>query len=215
MTTTVRHVDDLADPQIDGDACQQIGIDGRDAVLTAEPVDHPPYGVACRLVEIRPDAVGRVAPADQRLHVRGQELRAAEVQVLAHGQPDERAHRRLDGGAAHLAVALGGVAVAHRQPGTHMEYGQEQRRAGRQVTRVHVPAVEIGRDGRAWPVHGRHADLAAERRDRDADAGQELGALADTRHLRDPEVRIGELVRQEAEPGDAGRPAPVGRLELE
>ena len=65
------------------------------------------------------------------------------------------------------------------------------------------------------PGEGRDADLAAERHDRDADAGQEFGAAAHAWDATDPERRIRELVGEEAEPRDARGPAPGGRLELE
>ena len=40
---------------------------------------------------------------------------ARRREVLAHGQPHDDVHRRLDRRAAHLAVALGGVRVAERE----------------------------------------------------------------------------------------------------
>src|SRR5882672_2383020 len=83
------------------------------------------------------------------------------------------------------------------------------------MPRVHVPAVEVRRDRGSRPVDRRDADLAAERDNREADAGQELGPTADPRNAGDPERGIGKVVRHEAEAGNAGGPAPVGGLELE
>jgi len=54
----------------------------------------------------------------------------------------------LDRGPGHLAVALGGVAVADREPSAVVEHRQEQRRAGGQVAGVHVAAVDVRRDRR-------------------------------------------------------------------
>ena len=68
------------------------------------------------------------------------------------------------------------MAIAKAQPGARNEDRQEERRPGRQVARVHVAAVQIGRDGRARTGRRRHADLSAERCDGDADPGQELGS---------------------------------------
>jgi len=99
--------------------------------------------------------------------------------------------------------------------GFRLEDGQEQGRAGHEVASVHVPAVEVGRDGRARPVDRRDPDLPAERHDRDANAGQELGTLTGPRDLGDPEIWIRELVGQQPEPRDVRGPAPAGRFELE
>ena len=130
-------------------------------------------------------------------------------------EPDPGPHRRLDRGPADLAVALGRVAVADREPGAVVEDRQEQRRAGGQVAGVHVAAVDVGRDRRERPGPGRDAQLAAERDDRDADAGEELRPLPDRRQARDLVGRIRELVREQPETRDRRRPAPVGRLEVE
>ena len=91
VTMKFGHVHDLADPQVDGDAAQQVGIDRGEAVLAAEPVDHPAGRVLGRRHQVRPDPVGRVAPADGpfgRGARRGQELGRGHVQVLADRQPD-------------------------------------------------------------------------------------------------------------------------------
>ncbi len=184
-------------------------------MLAPQPVDHPTDGVACRAVQVRADAVGPVPPPDRGRHLGGEELRTGHVHVLAHGQPDQRPHRCLDRGPTDLAVTLGRVAVAHRHARALVIDGQEERRSGSQMARVHVPAVEVGRDGRARPVDRRDPDLATERHDRDANTGQELGTLTGPRDLRDPEIRIGELVGQQTEPWDVRGPAPVGRFELE
>ena len=124
-------------------------------------------------------------------------------------------HRRLDRRAADLAVTLCGVPVPDAQAGTFVEHRQEEGGARRQVARVHVPAMDVGRDRRARAVHGRDPDLATERDDRHADAGQEFGEVTDRRQACDPERGIGELVREQAETRDARRPAPVGRPEIE
>ena len=134
---------------------------------------------------------------------------------LPDREPDPRPHRRLDRGPAHLAVALGRVAVADREPGAVVEDRQEQRRARGQVAGVHVAAVDVGRDRRERPRPRRDAQLAAERDDRDADAGEELGPLPDRRQAGDLVGRIRELVGEQPEARDRRGPAPVGRLEVE
>ena len=150
MTIEVRHVDDLADPQVDGDAAQQVGLDRVEPVLAAEPVDHPPDRVAGRGQQVRARSrrwrsagpIGSSAFGSGAARNSG----PGDVDVLAHGEADRRPHRRLDGGPADLAVALRRVAVADREPGARHEDRQEQRRAGDEVAGVHVAAVDVGRD---------------------------------------------------------------------
>ena len=179
----VRHVHDLADPQVDADAAQQVGVDRREAVLATEPVDHPADGVAGRDPQVRPDAVGRVAAADAELGRgpgRRQELGRRQVQVLAHGQPErgDASGSRWRSRRPRRRPGSRGRRRAHRRrPG--MEDRQEERRPGDQVPGVHVAAVDVGRDRRTRALGRRHADLAAERGDRDSDPGQELGPAAD------------------------------------
>jgi hypothetical protein len=102
-----------------------------------------------------------------------------------------------------------------RESGPVVEHRQEQRRARGQVARVHVAAVDIGRDRRQRTGPRRDAELAAERDDRDANAGEELGPLPDRRQARDLVRRIRKVVGEQPEARDRRRPAPVGRLEVE
>ena len=61
----------------------------------------------------------------------------------------------------------------------------------------------------------RHPDLAAERGQRDADAGPVLDPVRTGGQGGDLVERVRELVGQQAEAGDRGRPAPVRGLEGE
>src|SRR5437588_43407 len=61
----------------------------------------------------------------------------------------------------------------------------------------------------AW----RDTELATERRERDADARQELRAAV--REVRDAQRRVGKVVGEKPETGDAGGPAPVRGSEVE
>jgi hypothetical protein len=65
-------------------------------------------------------------------------------------------HAALDGGARHLSVALGSVAVADAQQRTRHGDRQVQDRSGDQFLAVDVAADGPGRDGRmlAWLVPG-------------------------------------------------------------
>ena len=58
-----------------------------------------------------------------------------------------------------------------------------------------------------------HAEHAAERRERDADAGKQLAMLAV--QAGDPQRRIGELFRQQPEVREDPGPSPLGGLEFE
>ena len=84
-------------------------------MLAAQVVDHAPHRVLGGCPQLGADSIGRVIGTDvgggcQR--ARGEELRRADVHVLAHGQADRGVHRRLDRRSAHLAVPLGSVAVS-------------------------------------------------------------------------------------------------------
>jgi hypothetical protein len=107
------------------------------------------------------------------------------------------------------------VAIPDAQPSALVEDWKEQRGTRREVARVHVPAVNIGRDRRARAVDRRHADLATERDDRHVDPGQEFRAVAHAGQTRDAQRGIREVVGQEAEARDARRPAPVRRHEVD
>ena len=137
------------------------------------------------------------------------------MEVLAHRQPDERPHRRLDRRARHLAVPLRGVAVADREERPGVEHGQEQGGAGDQVPGVHVAAVQVGRDRRARACLGGDPHLAAERREGQVDPGPELDAIGSGREASDLQVAVREVIGQEPEAGDRGRPAPVRVGEVE
>ena len=137
------------------------------------------------------------------------------LDILADGQPDDRPHRRLDGRPADLAVALRRVPVADGEPGARHEHRQEQRRADDEVARVHVAAVDVGRDRAERPARRGDPHLAAERRERDPDTRPELGAPGPAGHGRHLVERVGELVGQQPEARDGGRPAPVGRLQVD
>jgi hypothetical protein len=125
-------------------------------------------------------------------------------------------HRGLDGGAAHLAVALRGMAVAevHQRPG-HGDR-QEQRRARGQVTAVDVPSTGgPGRDrGVLARLVRRHPDHPEERRDPHGAAavvGRGPGVGVDL--PEQPGGRTGEPERavQRGVPGARGGPPPVTR----
>ena len=60
---------------------------------------------------------------------------------LDHGEPRLDEHVRLDRAAAHLTVALGGVAVAAAEQGAADEHRQQDLAALHQVLRVDVAAV--------------------------------------------------------------------------
>ena len=109
----------------------------------------------------------------------------------------------------HLAVALGGVAVAHRQVGPGHEHRQVEGRARHQVPGVHVPAVEVGRDGGEWAW--RHPDLAAERGQRDADAGPVLDPVRTGGQGGDLVERVGNSSASRPKPGiEAVQPQSAG-----
>ena len=180
-------------------------------MLATEPVDHPAGGVPGRAEQVRPDAVGGVAAAGAQLGMgigRSEELRRAELDVLPDGQSHGRAHRRLDGRPADLAIALRRVAVAGGDPTTRLEDGQEQRRAGDEMARIHVPAVDVGRDRRQWTARGGNADDAAERRPWQPDTGHELDRApsAERRHVIGG---LGELVSEQSKTRDDRGPAPI------
>ena len=83
------------------------------------------------------------------------------------------------------------------------------------MARVHVAAVQVGRDRRERPGRRRHAELAAERGERQGDARPELGPAAGRVVAGDLVEAIREVIGQEPEAGNRGGPAPIGRLELE
>ena len=75
---------------------------------------------------------------------------------LVYGKTHRRRSPHLNGGDAHLAVALGKMPVAGRvQPAGH-GHGDEQAGTFRQLLGVHIPAVLPGRDG-AQPFAGNDA----------------------------------------------------------
>ena len=132
-----------------------------------------------------------------------------------HVEAQAGAHRALDRRHADLAVALRGVRVADREVRTGQVHRDVERRAGREVPRVDVAAalVRRERDERALAV-GAGAHGAAERHDRDLDAGHERRRRAAAQVERAHEA-VGELVGQQAELGQDRAPAPVARLERE
>src|SRR5215213_8596739 len=127
----VRHVDGLADAQVDCAAAQRVGLLGVKAARL-EVVDHVQQGVAggegevlarVLAVLVHADAGGRVKAARRGELRRGEPVVAEELQVadaaplglaLAQAEPQGRPRPDLDRRAACLAVALGIVHVAGR-----------------------------------------------------------------------------------------------------
>src|SRR5258706_5733857 len=96
--------------------------------------------------------------------------------VLVDSEPDARAHRGLYRRAADLAIPLSGVSVAHGVQRPRDLHREVEFCAARQMRRVQVAAVPVGRDGREWTRHAwSKPHLAAERLERDANASGQLG----------------------------------------
>ena len=145
----------------------------------------------------------------------GLELGSGQVQVLADRHAHGGAHGRLDGRPAHLAVALGGMAISHGQTRPGHEHGEIQGRPRHEVAGVHVAAMEVRGNRGARPRLGRDAHLPAERSQRYADAGPELGPIGAGRERGDLVGGVREVIGQQPKARDGGRPAPVARGEVE
>ena len=189
-----------------------------DRARGAEPVDHVADRVAGRLEQVRSDAGGHFVSGRRggRSLERSDELVLGRLDrdVAPDRQPHGRLHRRLDGRAADLAVALGGVGVAEPEQRPVDLDREVQRRSGAEVLAVHVAAGPPGRDrvegaGR----RARHADDPAERLDRDPDPLVEGRPLATDVPQLEPGLRV--VGREQPEARDDGRPAEAVRTELE
>jgi hypothetical protein len=176
----VRHVDHVADAEIDGHTADDVGLLAAPAALLQQ-VDHVEHGIAAGQGEILPlvHAVLANGPADGRGEaLRRRPLGRREVAAVSEARPasqarggslhDAKAHgdggAHLDGGDADLAVALGEVAIAHGEQRALYGDGEQQGRALRELLDVEVPAVLPRRNGpqpslghRALNGHGSRA----------------------------------------------------------
>ncbi len=168
-------------------------------LVADQPVDHVADRVLGVLHQIGADAGGVVVAVGQHLGGHGQlggvgggndRPGPGDDGVLDHAEPQGHRHQGLDGRHAHLAVALGHVAVARGELGALGVDRELDPRALGELPDVEVAAHAAADVGRQRAVHalahGRHAQDAHERRDRDARlpagvrAGErgEAGALA-------------------------------------
>ena len=148
----VGRVDDLADPQVDDDAREQVGLLGRDPVARGQPLDHPPDGVLGAAHEIGFDAGrGEDAAGGDRVG-RALEGGARQSQIAPEREPEAAARLGLDGRAADLAVALACVAVAGAEPRALDLDREVDRRARDELADVDVaPDARGGTTENGWP----------------------------------------------------------------
>jgi hypothetical protein len=131
------------------------------------------------------------------------------------GEAQGAVHRRLEAGHADLAVALGGVRVAAAEERAGHLDGQVER-VPRVSWRVSMfpPKAPRRHDRLRAGAGGADAHRAHEGLDRDLDVLAEVDEVA-VGQVEDPQVGIGEVVGQQPEPGQDGRPAPALRVEVE
>ncbi len=115
----------------------------REPLLRLEELHDFPGGVARRPVEVEVDAHDHVVRV-----VLG--ARARDRHVLVQHEAERAGERLLDGRAAHLAVALRAVGVAHVEERAGVEDREVDGRAGGQVLHVEVAAERS--PGRASPA---------------------------------------------------------------
>ena len=209
-------VDDLADAQVGTGTAQHVGLGAREAMQTAQQVDHSAHRVPGTLHQIGPDAGRDMIPlAVEVPRNRTGSLVTWEAKLRAFYQIEgERyAHRAFDRRAADLPIPLGGMGVAHRE----QRAGDLDRKiklgAGAEVADVHVAADPPWRNDTVQPGLARcETDGAAKGFQRHLSAGA-IGRRGEPLRVVAPDVerRFRELVGQQAEAGDDRGPAPTRR----
>ena len=140
---------------------------------------------------------------------------AGSARPFSSREAQRHVHRRLQPGHADLAVALAAVRVAGREQRAVDLDRQVQRGPAHELARVHVPAEAAGRhDRRRGPGRRADAHRPHERRQRDRDLVAEARVVA-RGDVEDLQVRVGEVVGQQPEPGQDRGPAPAARLDVE
>ena len=205
----VRDVHHLGDVQIAGHGTQRVGFVGIHPALMDEIIDHVAGGLPGRLVEGRGERGNGVVLVGLILGLRDRAITFAQVQL------EHDPHRRLDGRAADLAESLRRVRVTDGEQRPFDENREVDRRARRVERVVHVAAVGARRDGRQQLV-GVRSDPhdSGKRSQRHLDACGELDPVRPGLDLPGLEVRLRELVRQQPEPREDPRPAPLPDLDL-
>jgi len=143
-------------------------------------------------------------------------LRRLDLEVASYRQPQNHVHRRLDGRATDLAVALRGVRVSEREESALSADGKKERGTRAQMFRVHV-APEPGRreDRMLARLRGGDADRPRERPVWQGDPVGKAHGGGPRIDFRDTEPRVWIFVGEEPEIRNDRGPAPLRRPEFE
>ena len=184
----------------------------------AQQVDHAAHRVLGVLHQIGPNAGGDVialAVEVPRYRAGGLIAWEAEVRILHQLEGERDAHRAFDRRAADLAVALGGMGVAHREQRAGNLDRKIELGAGGEVADVHVAADPPRRNDAVQPgLARRQTDGAAEGFQRHPPAGSiDRGGEPHRVVCPDVDRRIGKIIGQQTKAGDDRGPSPARRHE--
>ena len=205
-----RLVDDLAEPQLEGDGTKDVGVGWGEAPARDEQVDHTRgCGAGCG------GQIGAGFEDDPRVGdgvgldgFAGFDDGAGERLLFVEMEAQGDIERALDAIDADFAVALCGVAVTTGEEGTGDEYWEVEAGADAEFADVEVAAEGAGR-ARAEGAVVRTGDAHdAEERAEGNDGGPERARGVGV-ELPMKEVVVAELILEEAEAFDGRGPAPA------
>jgi hypothetical protein len=198
---------------LSGDAAQNVGVCGGEAVAFHKKVDQTIKGSAGRDERVGMDFDEKPFGASGRA-TRAAEHGAGEWFIFVESEPESDVCGSFDAVDADFAIALGRVDVASGKKSTGSEDREVESGADDEVAHVHIATKDTGRTGAKFTFLGRcDAHDSAKRGERHH--GRRKGTGNRVFEGPDVEKRLGKSVGQKAEPLDHTGPTPAVEGDVE